>query len=105
MHDEFLAPGRVLKGLLDDGFYIIIPVFYLTHQNLSGDLYRKMSDFFFVPRKHFVTELIELFDYVKVRFIEDEEVDRFDPQHISFFNINTKEDLERAKKIAGGADY
>lgn len=49
--------------------------------------------------------IIELFDYVKVRFIEDEEVDRFDPRHMSFFNINTKEDLERAKKIAGGAAY
>lgn len=47
--------------------------------------------------------IIELFDHVKVRFIEDEEVDRFDPQHRSFFNINTKEDLELARKMAGGA--
>ncbi len=47
--------------------------------------------------------IIELFDHVNVRFIEDEEVDRFDPQHLSFFNINTKEDLEIARKMAGGA--
>jgi molybdopterin-guanine dinucleotide biosynthesis protein A len=46
--------------------------------------------------------IVELFDYVKVRFIEVEEIERFDPKHLSFFNINTKEDLEIAKSIAGG---
>jgi molybdopterin-guanine dinucleotide biosynthesis protein A len=47
--------------------------------------------------------IIDIFDYVKVRYIEEEEIDRFDPGHLSFFNINTKEDLEMARKIAGGA--
>jgi molybdopterin-guanine dinucleotide biosynthesis protein A len=46
--------------------------------------------------------IIELFNYVKVRFIEAEEIDRFDPKHLSFFNINTVEDLEIAKSIARG---
>ena len=46
--------------------------------------------------------IIELFDYVKVRYVEAEEIDRFDPQHLSFFNINTIEDLEKAKEIAAG---
>jgi molybdopterin-guanine dinucleotide biosynthesis protein A len=47
--------------------------------------------------------IVELFNYVRVRYIEEEEIDRFDPGHLSFFNVNTREDLERAKKIAGGA--
>ena len=47
--------------------------------------------------------IVDLFHYVKVRYIEEKEIDRFDPEHLSFFNINTREDLERAKKIAGGA--
>jgi molybdenum cofactor guanylyltransferase len=46
--------------------------------------------------------IIELFDYVRVRYIETEEVERYDPKHLSFFNINTKEDLELAREIAGG---
>jgi molybdopterin-guanine dinucleotide biosynthesis protein A len=46
--------------------------------------------------------IVELFDYVKVKFIEVEEIDRFDSKHLSFFNINTKEDLEIAKSIARG---
>ena len=47
--------------------------------------------------------IIELFNYVKVKYIEAEEIDKFDPQHLSFFNINTKDDLERAKKLTRGA--
>ena len=46
--------------------------------------------------------IIELFDFVKVRYVEAEEIERFDPQHLSFFNINTQEDLDLAKKIARG---
>lgn len=46
--------------------------------------------------------IIELFDFVKVRYIETEEINQFDPQHLSFFNINTKEDLKLARKIARG---
>ena len=46
--------------------------------------------------------IIELFNFVKVRYVEAEEIDRFDPQHLSFFNINTKEDLQIARKIARG---
>ena len=47
--------------------------------------------------------IIELFDFVKVRYVETEEIDRFDPEHMSFFNVNTMEDLELARKIADGA--
>ncbi len=46
--------------------------------------------------------IVELFKYVKVRYVEAEEIDRFDPQHLSFFNINTPQDMERALKIIGG---
>jgi molybdopterin-guanine dinucleotide biosynthesis protein A len=45
--------------------------------------------------------IIELVNSVKVRYIETEEVDRFDPKHLSFFNINTREELELAREIAG----
>lgn len=41
-----------------------------------------------------------LLDGVRVRFVEQEEVERFDPDHISFFNINNSADLERARELA-----
>jgi molybdopterin-guanine dinucleotide biosynthesis protein A len=49
--------------------------------------------------------IVELFDHVRVRYVEADEIDRFDPKRLSFFNINTKEDLELARKIAGEAGY
>jgi molybdopterin-guanine dinucleotide biosynthesis protein A len=41
-----------------------------------------------------------LFGLVKVRYIEGDEIDRFDPKHLSFFNINTEADLEMAQQLA-----
>lgn len=40
-----------------------------------------------------------LFPLVKVRYIETEEIDKFDPEHLSFFNINTEADLKRAREL------
>ncbi len=36
---------------------------------------------------------------VKVRYVEAGEIDRFDPEHLSFFNINTQDDLEAARRL------
>ncbi len=41
-----------------------------------------------------------LFGLVKVRYVEAEEIDRFDPRHLSFFNVNSSADLERAQQLA-----
>ncbi len=43
-----------------------------------------------------------LLGMVKVRYVGAEEIDRFDPGHLSFFNINTRADLERARELARG---
>lgn len=42
----------------------------------------------------------QLSGLVKVRYVEASEIDRFDPEHRSFFNINTKDDLEMARRVA-----
>ena len=39
---------------------------------------------------------------VKARYVEAEEIDRIDPGHLSFFNINTQADLEKARELAKG---
>ncbi len=43
--------------------------------------------------------VISFFDEAKVKYIEKERVSDFDPQYLSFFNINSLEDWESAKKI------
>jgi len=44
--------------------------------------------------------IINLLNSVKGRYVEKDELDRFDPEHLSFFNINTRADLERAQILA-----
>jgi len=44
-------------------------------------------------------KIIDIFDKVKVRYVEKEEIDRFDPEHLSFFNINTQDDLNKAREM------
>jgi molybdopterin-guanine dinucleotide biosynthesis protein A len=41
-------------------------------------------------------------DKVRVKYVEEAEIDRFDPRHLSFFNVNTPEDLMKAQEIAAG---
>jgi molybdopterin-guanine dinucleotide biosynthesis protein A len=44
--------------------------------------------------------MISFFEDIKVRYIEEEEIREFDPELISFVNVNTPEDLIAAEKIA-----
>jgi molybdopterin-guanine dinucleotide biosynthesis protein A len=44
--------------------------------------------------------ITKLFDMVKVRYIEEHKINNFDPEHLSFFNINSQDDLEGARKLA-----
>ena len=48
-----------------------------------------------------VTKLLSL---VRVRYVEAEEIERFDPKHLSFFNVNAEADLAMAKEIAREID-
>ena len=43
--------------------------------------------------------VISFFPAVRVRFVDEPEIDRFDPGHLSFFNVNTPEDLEQARRL------
>lgn len=44
-------------------------------------------------------QIIRFFPDVRVRYLEVEEVARFDPQALSFRNINTPRDLEEARRL------
>ena len=44
----------------------------------------------------------ELSGLSRARYVQEDEINRFDPLHLSFFNINTLADLEKAKNIMEG---
>lgn len=45
-------------------------------------------------------KVISFFDKVNIRFIEPEEINKFDLKGITFFNVNTPEDLKKAVLLA-----
>lgn len=40
------------------------------------------------------------FDEVRVRYVPEDDIARYDPEYLSFFNINSPEDLEKALALA-----
>jgi len=46
-------------------------------------------------------KIAPLFEAVRVRYVDEGTIDRIDPRHLSFFNINTQADLEEATRLLG----
>lgn len=49
--------------------------------------------------------ILELLQLVKARYVIDAEIDKYDPKHLSFFNINTESDLQTVLKMVGKEDF
>lgn len=45
-------------------------------------------------------KIARFFDDVSVRYVSQKEVDAHDPDHLSFFNVNTQSDLDKALELA-----
>lgn len=87
---------------LAPGFDIVVP--------RRGRMYEPLHAVYSRRCLPVIAELIEqnklkvsdLFDLVNTRYVEDEEIIKYDPQHLSFFNINTLHDLELARRLMEG---
>jgi len=44
-------------------------------------------------------KIADAFPTLRIRYVEQAEVEKFDPYRLSFFNINSKADLERARTL------
>jgi molybdopterin-guanine dinucleotide biosynthesis protein A len=49
-------------------------------------------------------QIIAFFPEVRVRFVEEAEVDQFDPQRLSFVNVNTVEDWQQVQTLLAMSD-
>ncbi len=90
---------------VSNGFDFVLPRIGTLYEPLHA-IYSKECikpiETLFEQRKKMI---IELFNYVKVRFVDRDEVDRYDPDHLSFFNINTPQELQKAREIIEGRQY
>lgn len=44
-------------------------------------------------------QIQSFFHQVKVRYVDDAELKKFDPEHLSFLNVNSESDLDRAQAL------
>ncbi|MDY7041213.1 MAG: molybdenum cofactor guanylyltransferase [Chloroflexota bacterium] len=87
-----LAPGQdVVIPRIGD---MLEPLHAIYSRNCLGSIERVLA--------RGGRRVIEFFPDVRVRYVDQQEVDILDPMHLSFFNINTPEDLDRARKLTGG---
>lgn len=98
----FINPDliRYMKVRIDDSD-VLIPKTREGYEPLHAFYSKNCLD---VIRKQLDSEaslkIVDFFDQVKVKYIEEEEVRKFDPDGLSFFNINTSGDLNKARQIA-----
>jgi molybdopterin-guanine dinucleotide biosynthesis protein A len=90
---------RYMVGL-SAGFDLVVPRLSRLVEPLHAVYARNCLPHIERLLKGGVLEVRALFDLVRVKYVEAEEIDRFDPGHLSFFNVNTKADLEKARQIA-----
>ena len=90
---------------LAPGFDVVVPKINDVFEPLHA-IYSKNC---LIPVKSLIERdrfsILELYPMVKVKHLENVEIDRFDPGHLSFFNINTEADLQAGKELARKGDF
>ncbi len=82
-----------------EGYDVVIPKTALGYEPLHGFYSKNCLTVIKAELERGNLRIADFFDQVAVKFIEEGEVRRFDPQMLSFFNINTPQDLEKARKL------
>ncbi len=101
----FLNP-ELLRYLVSvsPGFDVIMPRIHGNIEPLHAVYSRDCLTAIQEKIEQNVLEIRSFLSRMKVRYVEEAEIDRFDPRHLSFFNINTPAELERARMIAVETD-
>ena len=81
-----------------EGFDVIIP----RLKGLLEPLHAVYSRHCLPPIERLLAQgggrIVSFFPHIRVRYVDAVEVDRFDPQHHSFFNVNTPQDWQQAQR-------
>jgi len=101
----FINPELVeLMKRESSGYALTIPrtregYFHPLHAIYSKECLPPIEEQF----KKNIFKVANFFSKVKVNYIEEEEIEKFNP-YLSFYNINTREDYNKAKRLIGGLD-
>jgi molybdopterin-guanine dinucleotide biosynthesis protein A len=89
---------------LSDGYDVVIPRLNGMLEPLHAIYDRSCLPFMAHLLDRGRRQIIAFFDAVRVRYVAEGEVDRYDPQRLSFINVNTPEDWKRVKELLSQPD-
>lgn len=89
---------RYMRGLVP-GYDVVIPRVGKLTEALHAIYSQDCLPFIERQLRAMDLRISHFFTHVRVRYVDQEEIDLFDPGHLSFFNINSQADLTRAKEI------
>ncbi len=101
----FLNPSLLrYMILLSPGYDVVVPRLGREVEPLHA-LYAKAC----LPAMEAVLQqdnlqIIAFYSQVRVRYVEQQEIEILDPNHFSLFNVNSPQDLEQAKRIVADVD-
>lgn len=87
---------------LATGFDAVVPRLGNMVEPLHGVYSKRCIDPLEWMIKQGSLKFSDVLSLVRVRHVKDQEIDRFDPKHLSVFNINTEADLAGARELAKG---
>ena len=93
---------NLLHYMIDQiqGFDALVPRLEIDKIEPLHAIYsRRCADIIQTQLEHEHLKISQTLDMLHVRYVEREECNGFDPQFLSFFNINSPSDLKRATKI------
>lgn len=93
---------QVVLNTIEPNLDIIVPQTKLGFEPLCAAYSRRCLKPAQIQLENNRLKIQDLFKSMRVKKIPETQLREIDPDLISFFNINTPEDLERAKQFAGG---
>lgn len=84
---------------LSPGFDVVIPRLYDNLEPLHAVYSKDCIPAIESRLNEGNLKISDFIDSVNVKYVGQDEIDRFDPQHLSFMNVNSEADLERAKTL------
>lgn len=95
------AVVKYMKGLCDGTYDVIVP----RVDNYPEGLHAIYNRACLAPiQKRLDADQLKVmgfYDDVRVRYLDEAEYQPFDPKGLSFFNVNTPQELEEARRVAG----
>jgi molybdopterin-guanine dinucleotide biosynthesis protein A len=87
---------------LTSGYAVVVPRWQGELETLHAFYSRKCIPIVEPILRRGGGRIIEFYNFVSVRYVEPDEIARFDPEGMGFFNVNSPEDWEQAQALAAG---